>query len=326
MDVRTPPAAPEEVRYSGRVRDAIRIGEEVREALASGRGVVALETSVVAHGLPRPEGLEAARGCAAAVREGGAIPAAVAVLDGRLVVGATVEEVARLAEPGAEVAKAGARDLAPLLARGGRAGTTVSATCAAAALAGIRLFATGGIGGVHRAPPGAPPSRDVSADLEEMARAPVCVVSAGPKAVLDVAATAEALETLGVPVVGWRTSVLPAFWSADAGVPLAHRVEGPEEAAELLAVHWHGLRRPGGVLLAVPPPWPLPRDAVEEVIARAVAEADDRGIGGAALTPFLLDAVVRATGGRSLGANLALLVENARVAAAVAVAWAGRTA
>jgi pseudouridine-5'-phosphate glycosidase len=308
------------------VRDVLRIGDEAREALASGRGVVALETSVVAQGLPRPEGLEAMRRCAAAVRGAGAVPAAVAALDGWLVVGATEEEVALLAEPGAEVSKAGARDLAPLLARGGRAGTTVSATAAAAALAGIRLLATGGIGGVHRAPPGAPPSRDVSADLAEMARAPVCVVSTGPKAILDVGATAEALETLGVPVVGWRTSALPAFWAAEAGVPLAHRVEGPDEAADLLAVHWVGLRRPGGVLLAVPPPRPLPREAVEVEVARAVAEAGRRGVAGAALTPFLLDAVARATGGSALGANLALLEENARVAAAVAVAWAGKAA
>jgi pseudouridine-5'-phosphate glycosidase len=308
------------------VRDVLRIGGEVREALASGRGVVALETSFVAHGLPQEEGLEAARRCAAAVRGAGAVPAAVAVLDGHLVVGAGEEEIAGLADPGSRVAKAGARDLAPLLAGRGRAGTTVSATCVAAALAGIRLLATGGIGGVHRTPPGAPPSRDVSADLAEMARTPVCVVSAGPKAILDVPATAEALETLGVPVLGWRTSVLPAFWSADGGVPLPHRVEEPGQAAALLAAHWVGLGRPGGVLLAVPPPRPLPREVVEAEVASAVAAAGRRGVAGPALTPFLLDAVARATGGSALGANLALLEENAGVAGRVAFAWAGRAA
>ena len=301
---------------------AVRIAEQVREALASRRGVVALETSVVAHGLPPPRGVEAARRCAAAVRDEGAVPAAVAVLEGRLVVGADEGEVERLAEPGA--AKAGARDLAPLLAGGARAGTTVSATCAAAALAGIRLLATGGIGGVHRAPKGEPPSRDVSADLAELARTPVCVVSAGPKAILDVPATAEVLESLGVPVLGWRTAELPSFWAAASGVPLAHRVDGAEEAADVLAAHWGDLGRPGGLLLAVPPPRPLPRDVVEGAVAGAVEEAARRGIAGAPLTPFLLAAVARATGGGSLEANLALLEENARVAARVAVAWARR--
>jgi pseudouridine-5'-phosphate glycosidase len=314
------------VRYSRRLRDAVRLGDEVREALASGRGVVALETSVVTQGLPRLQGLEAARRCAVAVRDEGAVPATVAVLDGRLVVGAGEEDVARLAEPGGGVVKAGARDLAPVIAARGRAGTTVSATCVAAALAGIRVLATGGIGGVHRAPAGEPPSRDVSADLAELARTPVCVVSSGPKAVLDVPATAEALETLGVPVVGWRTSALPAFWSVDGGVALANRVEGPEEAAAVLAIHWEALGRPGGVLLAVAPPRPMPRDAVEAVVAAAVAEAGRRGVAGPALTPFLLDAVARATEGRAVDANLALLEENARVAARVAVARAGRTA
>jgi len=298
----------------------VRIADEVRRALRDGAPVVALETSVVAQGLPSPHGVEAARRCVAAVRKAGAVPAAVAVVGGELVIGAADAEIARLAAPGRAVAKAGARDLAPLLAAGADAGTTVSATCAAAALAGIRVFATGGIGGVHRASAGR--AWDVSADLAELARSPVCVVSAGPKAILDVPATAEVLETLGVPVVGFRTSELPAFWSAASGVPLAHRVESAEEAARVLHLHWAVLRRPGGVLLGVPPPEPLDPAGVERAIGEAEDEARRAGISGPARTPHVLAAVARATGGRTLSANLALLEENARVAGQVSVALA----
>jgi pseudouridine-5'-phosphate glycosidase len=298
------------------------MGDEVRDALRAGAPVVALETSVVAHGLPDPEGAEASRRCARAIREHGAVPATVAILAGALVIGATDDEVASLGRPG-KVAKAGARDLAALMAAGGDAGTTVSATCAAAALAGIRVLATGGIGGVHRRLPGEA-TWDVSADLAEMARSPVCVVSSGPKAILDLPATSEALETLGVPVIGWRTGELPAFWSASSGVVLAHRVESAEEAARTLDIHWVGLRRPTGVLLAVPPPEPMPRHEVEEAVSAAEAEAGRQGISGPARTPHLLAAVSRLTGGRTLRANLALLVENARVAAGVAAALAKR--
>jgi pseudouridine-5'-phosphate glycosidase len=298
----------------------VRIADEVRRALRDGAPVVALETSVVAQGLPPPHGVESARRCAAAVRKSGAVPAAVAVVGGELVIGASDAEITRLAAPGRPVAKAGARDLGPLLAAGADAGTTVSATCAAAALAGIRIFATGGIGGVHRAAAGR--GWDVSADLAELARSPVCVVSAGPKAILDVPATAELLETLGVPVVGYRTSELPAFWSATSGVALAHRVESAEEAARVLRLHWAVLRRPGGVLLAVPPPEPLAPGEVERAVGDAEEEATRAGIVGPARTPHVLAAVARATGGRTLAANLALLEENARVAGQVAVALA----
>jgi pseudouridylate synthase len=298
------------------------MGEEVRDALQAGAPVVALETSVVAHGLPVPEGAEVARRCARAVRDNGAVPAAVAILGGALVIGASDDEVASLGRAG-NVAKAGARDLAALIAAGGDAGTTVSATCAAAALVGIRVFATGGIGGVHRRGP-RDASWDVSADLAEMARSPVCVVSAGPKAILDLTATSEALETLGVPVIGWRTGELPAFWSASSGVALAHRVETAEDAARALRIHWVDLRRPTGVLLAVPPPQPLPRHEVEEAVSAAEAEAGRLGVSGPARTPHLLAAVSRLTGGRTLRANLALLEENARVAACVASALSKR--
>jgi len=301
----------------------IDIAPEVREALAGGRPVVALESSVVAQGLPHPENLEAARRCEAAVRAGGALPATVALLGGRVVVGASPAQLAALAEPGRDPAKAGARDLAPLLAAGRDAGTTVSGTAAVAARVGIRLFATGGIGGVHRRLPGeAGAPADVSADLAELARAPVCVVSSGPKAILDLAATAEALETLGVTVIGLGTSELPAFFAAESGVPLAHRVEDAAAAARVLRLQWDGLGRAVGVLLCVPPPAPLPRAEVEAAVEAGLAEAAHRGVSGPAVTPFLLHAVARATAGRSRAANLALLERNARVAAEVAVALA----
>lgn len=303
---------------------AMRVAEEVRAALAAGRAVVALETSVVAQGLPPPDNLEAARRQAAAVRAAGAVPAAVAVVAGEVVVGASDAELERLADPARRAAKASARDLAPLAAAGADAGTTVSATVWAAERAGIRTFATGGVGGVHRLPPGAAPSAagDVSADLAEIARRRVCVVSAGPKAILDLPATAEALETLGVPVLGWATSEMPAFWSDASGVPLEHRVDSAREAARVLRLHWEGLGRTEGVLVLVPPPAPLPRHEIEAAVTAALDEARARGVRGKAVTPFLLDAVGRVTGGRSREANLALLERNAGVAGEIAAALA----
>jgi pseudouridine-5'-phosphate glycosidase len=302
----------------------LAIADEIQAALAAGRPVVALETSVVAHGLPHPENLGAARRCADAVRSAGAVPATIAVLGGRVVVGADEGELARLADPARRPAKAAARDLGALLAAGRDAGTTVSATAAIAARVGIRVFATGGIGGVHRLAPGEPPAaaRDVSADLAELARRRVCVVCAGPKAILDVAATAEALETLGVPVLGWRTGELPAFYSDASGVALEHRVDSADDAARVLALHWDGLGRSEGVVLAVPPPEPVPREAVEAAVDAGLAEARARGVRGKAVTPFLLEAVARATLGRARAANVALLERNARVAAEVAAALA----
>lgn len=305
------------------VIDLLRVAPEVAEALAAGRPVVALESSVVAQGLPHPANLEAAARCAAAIRARGAVPATVALLSGRVVVGASAAELERLADPSRRPAKAGARDLAALLAAGRDAGTTVSATAAVAALAGIRLFATGGIGGVHRSLPGQAPgvAGDVSADLAELARSPVCVVSAGPKAILDLAGTAEVLESLGVPLLGFRTSELPAFYSDRSGVALEHRVESPAEAARVLRLHWLGLGRREGVLLCVPPPAPLPRAEVEAAVAAALTQAQALGVAGQAVTPFLLGAVARATAGRAQAANLALLERNAEVAAEVAVAF-----
>ena len=301
-----------------------RIAAEVRDALAAGGPVVALESSVVAHGLPPPHNLEAARRCAAAVRRAGAVPAAVAVLGGEIVVGASEAELARLAGPGARPAKAAARDLAALAAEGRDAGTTVSATVAVAARAGIRVLATGGIGGVHRLVPGEAPSpaADVSADLAEIARTPVCVVSAGPKAILDVAATAEALETLGILAVGFRTSELPAFYCDASGVALEHRVDDAAAAARILRLHWGPLHRTEGVLTLVPPPVPIAREVVEAALAAALADAAASGVRGKAVTPFLLEAVARATGGDARAANVALLERNAAVGGEIAAALA----
>jgi len=296
----------------------IRVSEEVR---AAGVRAVALETSVVAQGLPAPHNLEAARRCARAVREAGAVPAIIAVLGGEIIVGASDEELARLGDPARKPAKAGSRDLAALCASGADAGTTVSATCAIAAQAGLRVFATGGIGGVHRRFDPAE-SVDVSSDLLEMSRQPVCVVSAGPKAILDVPATAEALETLGVPVIGFRTSELPAFYTEGSGVALEHRVESAASMAKLLRAHWEILSLGTGVLLAVPPPSPLPRDEIEAAISAALAAARERRLPGKEVTPFLLARVAERTEGRSLQANLLLLENNARVAGEVAVALA----
>ncbi len=302
------------------LRSVLRISPEVREAIARGCAV-ALETSVVAQGLPPPHNLEVARRCAAAVRASGAVPAAIALLDGALIVGASDAELERLADPSRKPAKAGARDLAALLAAKREAGTTVSATCVAAELAGIRLFATGGIGGVHRRMSEREPL-DVSSDLGEISRRRVCVVSAGPKAILDLPATAELLETLAVPVWGFRTSELPAFYADASGIPLEHRVDSPEQAARGLQLHWDALRMQSGVLLAVPPPRALPRAEIEAAMAQALAEALARKLSGKETTPFLLSAVARLTAGRTLEANLALLENNARVAGEVACALA----
>ena len=290
---------------------------EVREALADGRPVVALETSVVAQGLPRPHNLEAALACEQAVRDAGAVPAATAVVDGVLRVGLARGELERLAgEEG--LWKLGARDLCVAVAQRRTGGTTVSATCELAAAAGIRLFATGGIGGVHR---GVERDWDISQDLQALARFPVAVVCAGAKSILDLPKTLEHLEALGVPVVGVGTGDFPAFFSATSGLLLEHRVEDAAGAAAVVHARLSVLRQ-GGMLLAQPPPADaaLPRDVVEAEILRALAEAGAQGVTGKRLTPFLLGRVAALTGGRSLGVNLALLRNNARLAAEVAVA------
>jgi pseudouridine-5'-phosphate glycosidase len=296
----------------------LRVAAEVRDALAGGRPVVALESTIVSHGLPYPDNLETARGLEAVVRAGGAVPATIAVIDGALAVGLDARELERLAtERG--VAKVSRRDLPCVIARGGLGATTVSATMIGAARAGIRVFATGGIGGVHR---GFEVGMDVSADLGELARTSVCVVSAGAKSILDLPRTLELLETLGVPVLGWRTSELPAFFSKESGLALEHRVESAAEVAAILAAKWE-LGLEGGVLVAVPPPdeVALPRAEIEPIIESSVAEALAAGVTGKALTPHLLSAVRQKTAGRSLATNVALVRNDAAVAAEIAGAF-----
>lgn len=289
----------------------------LRAALDAGRPVVALESTVIAHGLPRPRNLEVGRALEAEVRAAGAHPATVGVVAGRPVVGLDDAGLERLATAEG-VTKLSTRDLPLAVARGADGATTVAATAWLAARAGVGVFATGGIGGVHR---GSPP--DVSADLTELARTPVLVVCAGAKSILDLPATREALETHGVPVVGWGTDELPGFYAPETGLPTDARVDGAEEAAALWRAH-RGLGLPGGMLLCVPPPaeHALPRAEVDAAIGAALERAEREGVRGKEVTPFLLAAVAEATGGRSLEANVALLRRNARVAAEVAVALA----
>jgi pseudouridine-5'-phosphate glycosidase len=297
----------------------LALGPEVASALAEGRAVVALETTAVAHGLPRPQNLEAVRALDAAVRGEGAVPAWIALLDGRARVGLAVDEVMAFAGSD-DVAKASRRDLGPLLAAGRPGATTVAGTLRVARLAGIRVFATGGIGGVHRS---AETSFDVSADLAALAALPVTLVSAGAKLILDLRKTLEVLETLSVPVVGYGCDEFPAFYCRSAGLALPARVDGPKEAAAVLRAHW-ALNPECGLLFANPVPEEaaLPRAEVEGWIEAALEEAAAAGIAGPEVTPFLLSRLAELSGGRTLSANLALLEDNARVAARIARALA----
>jgi len=288
----------------------------VAEARVARRPLVALESTLVAHGLPWPENLAIARELEAAVRAGGATPATIAVIDGRARVGLEPAAVERLARDGAGFPKAGATDLAVHLARGGNAATTVSATAMIAARAGIRVFATGGIGGVHRGDTG-----DVSHDLVALAKTPIAVVSAGAKAILDLPRTAEMLETLGVLVIGYRTDELPAFYNQRSGVRLDHVAASARELAAILHKHWDDLGG-GGVLVCNPIPTTAALDGVtiSSAIDAALAEAEARRITGKRLTPHLLARVAEVTGGASIRANRALALHNAEVAAELAVA------
>jgi len=291
---------------------ALVIAPEVAEALAAGRPVVALETSIVAQGLPAPHNLEAALACEAAVRETGAVPAAIAVLDGELRVGLRRVDLERLALPGPDVRKLSSRDLGPAVAARATGATTVAGTVRAAALAGVRFMATGGIGGVHRGHPD-----DVSADLFELARSPVAVVCSGPKMILDLPATLERLESLCVPLLGYGCDECPAFYTARSGLAVAARVDGPEEAARACAAAW--ATGGAGLVLAVPPPEELLGAA--GLVEQALAEAGE-AIGPSA-TPAVLSRIGDLSGGRSVRVNVRLVVENATVAAASAAAWAG---
>ena len=312
----------------GGVAERLTIDPEVAAALAAGRPVVALESTLISHGLAFPDNLAVANASEAAVRESGAVPATVAVHDGRLLVGldAGALEALATAERGS-VMKAARPSLGVALARGGWAATTVSATMIAAHAAGIRVLATGGIGGVHRAPDGAGPSLDISSDLDELARTPMAVVCAGPKAILDVPNTLEVLETRGVPVVAIGQAELPGFYARSAGIPAPHSV--PDEAAAAALVETHlGLGLGSGILLCVPVPADvaLPEDEARAAVEQAGADAEAVGIHGPDLTPWLLARIATITAGRSVRANTALIANNARVAGRLAVALVARAA
>lgn len=296
---------------------ALDIRPEVRRALDSGAPVVALESTVISHGLPRPHNLETARLMETTVREHGATPATIGLVDGRAVVGLTETELERFATDD-DVAKVSRRDLAAVLATGALGATTVAGTICLAHRAGIRVMATGGLGGVHR---DGEQSLDVSADLYELARTPVAVVCAGAKAILDLPRTLEVLETLGVPVVGYRTDRFPAFYSRESGLSTSSRVESTEELALLLEAQ-HALELSTGLLVVQPPPADsaLPRASVESWIADALTAAENEGVSGGDVTPFLLDHVARLSEGRTLVTNTALLLNNARLAARTAAA------
>jgi pseudouridylate synthase len=285
----------------------IEVAAEVREALDMGAPVVALETTLIAHGFPEGDGVRVGRESERCVREAGAVPATVGVLDGAIRVGLTNDELERFT---ADARKCGPRDLALAVVQGATGATTVGGTLAVCRAVGIRFMGTGGIGGVHRDP------RDVSPDLQELARTEVVVVSSGAKSLLDVPATMELLETLAVPVLGYRTDELPLFYSARGGPQLSSRVESAEEAARVAGVHWE--LRGHGLLLAQPPPDDV--EDVEPLIADALQLAAAQGVAGQAVTPFVLSHLHRESGGRTLAVNAALVAENARLAADVAVA------
>ena len=295
----------------------IRTSTAVAEALAGDRPVVALESTVLAHGLPRPRNLQVGLAMEDAVAAGGAVPATIGVVAGVPRVGMDRAELERLATAEG-VLTLSTRDLAVPVARGTDGATTVAATMWLAARVGVQVFATGGIGGVHRGH-----ERDVSADLTELGRTPMVVVCAGAKSVLDLPATREALETAGVLVVGYGTDELPAFYAARSGIPVDARVDDPAQAAALWRAH-RGLGVPGALLLCVPPPaeHALQAAEVDGAVTAALEQARREGIRGREVTPFLLRAVSQATGGRSLEANVALLLNNAAVAASVAAAVA----
>jgi pseudouridine-5'-phosphate glycosidase len=296
---------------------SVEVRPAVAEALASRRPIVALESTVISHGLPRPRNLEMAMAMEETVAAGGALPATVGIIDGAVVVGLERRDLERLAAADG-VRKVSRRNLAWALAAGGLGATTVATTAWAADTAGVGIMATGGIGGVHR---GAESSFDVSADLDELAVTPVAVVCSGAKAILDLPKTLEALETRGVPVIGYGTSVFPAFYSADSGLILDQRVDDPAEAAAVMGRQRElGLR--SGIVFANPPPATAALESadVEQAVAAAVASAESNGITGAEVTPYLLDHLARHSDGRTVEVNVALLLSNAAVAAAIAVA------
>lgn len=292
--------------------------EEVADALADGKAVVALESTIISHGMPYPENVETALQVEETVRKAGAVPATIAILDGQLCAGLNLDQIETLGKTGTAVAKASRRDIPFLLAQKQLGATTVAATMIIAAQAGIELFATGGIGGVHR---GGAENFDISADLQELARTNVAVVCAGAKSILDLPLTLEYLETYGVPVIGYQTREFPAFYSRESGLGVDYTLHAPEEVATVLATKWNaGLA--GGAIIANPVPEKFSMDAtyLNGIIEHALAEATREKIKGKAITPYLLSKIKELTEGKSLVSNIELVLNNARLAAEIAVA------
>ncbi len=300
------------------INPTLALSPRVEAALQEGRPVIALESTIISHGMPYPQNVETALACEKAARENGAEPATVAVIGGKLCAGLTEDQIDYLGREGTRVTKASRRDLPILCARGMDGATTVAATMIVAALAGIRVFATGGIGGVHR---GAEKTMDISADLQELAHTPVAVVCAGAKAILDLKLTLEYLETQGVPVLGYGTEELPCFYTPYSGLRVDYRMDTPREIAAVIRAQ-RDLGYPGGILITNPIPqeYAMPRDVIDGAIEQALAEADRKGIHGKEITPFLLARVCELTGGESLASNIQLVLNNVRLAASIAAA------
>ncbi len=292
------------------------ISPEVQQALAEGRPVVALESTIISHGMPYPKNVETAMLVEQTIRDNGAVPATIAILGGRLKAGLSPEEIEYLGKSGRAVAKVSRRDLPMIVARGADGATTVTTTMMIAHMAGISVFATGGIGGVHR---GAETTMDISADLEELGNTPVMVVCAGAKSILDLGLTLEYLETKGVPVIGYGTDELPAFYTRHSGFGVDYRADSPEELAAMFKAQ-RGLGLKGGMLVTNPIPeeYSMDKAVIDAAIDQAIKEASEKGIKGKETTPFLLAKVVELTGGDSLDSNIALVLNNARLAAKTA--------
>ena len=297
----------------------MKINPEVKKALEEGRPVVALESTIISHGMPYPQNVETALKVEQIIRDHGAVPATIAVIGGRLKAGLSPEEIEYFGKKGRAIAKASRRDLAVLCARGEDGATTVTTTMIIAHMAGIKIFATGGIGGVHR---GATETMDISADLEELAHTPVMVICAGAKSILDLGLTLEYLETHGVPVLGYGTKELPAFYTRHSGFSVDYRVDSPEELAKAFKVQGD-LGFSGGMLVTNPIPeeYSMPKDVIDAAIDQAIRECEEKGIHGKETTPFLLARVAELTGGDSLASNIQLVFNNAKLAALTAAAY-----
>ena len=295
------------------------INPEVAAAIAEGKPVVALESTIISHGMPYPQNVETALNVERIIRENGAVPATIAIIGGRLKAGLTAEEIEYFGKKGTAIHKASRRDLAMLCARGEDGATTVTTTMMIAHMAGIKIFATGGIGGVHR---GAEITMDISADLEELGQTPVMVVCAGAKSILDLGLTLEYLETKGVPVIGYGTEELPAFYTRQSGFGVDYRVDSPEELATAFkASQDMGLKSGMLVTNPIPEEYAMPLDVINAAIDQAIAECQEKGIHGKETTPFLLAKVSELTGGDSLASNIRLVYNNAKIAAQTAVAY-----